>query len=207
VAGEAVRGYEGTVAQYLGDGVLVYFGYPHAHEDDPERAVRAGLAILAGMEELNGRLERDLGVRLGLRIGIHTGPAVIADIGGAGRHERAAVGETPYLASHLSDLAPPDSVLVSSTTHRLVHGMFACESLGELHLKGLSYPVVGHRVLRESGVGGRLAAAAVSGLSPFVGRERDLALIVDRWERAKQGAGSGSSAAARRTNGTAPSIR
>jgi class 3 adenylate cyclase len=167
VVGEAVRGYDGTIAQYLGDGVLVYFGYPRAHEDDAERAVRAGLAILAGMEGLNERLERDLGVHLRLRIGIHTGQTVVAEIGDAGKRERAAVGETPYLASHLSDLAPPDSVLVSSTTHRLVQGMFACESPGELHLKGLSQPVAGYRVLRESGVGGRLAAAAVSGLSPW----------------------------------------
>jgi class 3 adenylate cyclase/tetratricopeptide (TPR) repeat protein len=189
VAAEAVRTYDGTIAQYLGDGVLVYFGYPRAHEDDAERAVRAGLAILAGMEESNLRLERDLEVRLALRIGIHTGPVVVAEIGGEEKRERAAIGETPNVASHLSDAAPPDSVLLSHTTHHLVKGLFACESLGELSLKGLSQPLGGHRVLRESGVGDRFGVAALSGLSPFVGRERELALLVDRWERAKEGTG------------------
>ena len=189
VVDEAVGNYEGTIAQYLGDGVLVYFGYPRAHGDDAERAVRAGLAVLAGMERLNERLALNPGIRLAVRNGIHTGPVVVADIGGEGRRERAAIGETLNVASRLSDCAQPDSVLISGTTHHLVQGLFACQSAGEFALKGLSDPVAGHRVLRESGVDGRLAAAAVSGLSPFVGRAQELALLFDRWERAEEGTG------------------
>lgn len=189
VATKAVENYEGTIAKYLGDGVLIYFGYPRAHEDDAERAVRAGLAILAGMERLNAGLARDPGIRLGVRVGIHTGPVVVEDFGSDGERERAAFGETLNLASRLSDAAAPDSVLISNTTHHLVQGLFACQSAGDFRLKGLSRPVAGHRVLRESGVGGRLAAAAVSGLSPFVGRDKELALLTDRWQCAQEGAG------------------
>jgi class 3 adenylate cyclase/tetratricopeptide (TPR) repeat protein len=188
-ANEAVENYEGTIAQYLGDGVLVYFGYPRAHEDDAERAVRAGLAILAGMERVNARLAQDPGIRLAVRVGIHTGPVVVGDFGGDGKRERTAFGETLNLASRLSDGAVPDSVLISNTTHHLVQGLFACQSAGDFRLKGLSHPVAGYRVLRESGVYGRLAAAAVSGLSPFVGRDQELALLIDRWKCAEEGTG------------------
>jgi class 3 adenylate cyclase len=117
---EVLQRFEGHVAQYLGDGLLVYFGYPQAHEDDAQRAVRAGLGILDAMGILNTRLEQHQGVRLAVRIGIHTGPVVVGTMGSGGRHEQLALGETPNLAARLQSLATPDTAVISETTHRLV---------------------------------------------------------------------------------------
>ena len=113
---EVVQRYEGHIAQYLGDGLLVYFGWPQAHEDDAQRAVHAGLGIVTAMQRLNTRLQQDKGMRLAVRIGLHTGPVVVGEMGGGGRHEHLALGDTPNIAARLQSLAAPDTVAVSATT-------------------------------------------------------------------------------------------
>src|SRR5262249_45630106 len=138
---EVLQRFDGHVAQYLGDGLLVYFGYPQAHEDDAQRAVRAGLGILDAMGMLNARLERDNGIRLAVRNGIHTGPVVVGTMGSGGRHEQLALGETPNLAARLQSLAIPDTVVISEATHRLVQGYFRCDDLGRPNLKGVETPL------------------------------------------------------------------
>src|SRR5262245_60310295 len=127
---EVIQRYGGHIAQYLGDGLLVYFGYPQAHEDDAPRAVRAGLGILDVLVALNARLEPRTGVQLAIHLGIHTGLVVVGEIGGVSRHEQLALGETPNLAARIQGLASPDALLVSAATYRLVHGYFACQDLG-----------------------------------------------------------------------------
>ena len=119
VTGAVIQGFDGHVAQYLGDGILVYFGYPSAHEDDAHRAVRAGLRILASLDELNANLQDRYGVRVALRIGIHTGVVVVGDVRGGQRHERLALGETPNVAARLQGLAAPNTLLVDRTSTRL----------------------------------------------------------------------------------------
>ena len=111
-----IQRFEGHIAQYLGDGLLVYFGYPQAHEDDAQRAVRAGLGIVGALQTLNTRLEQGHGVRLAVRLGIHTGLVVVGDMGSGGRQEQLALGDTPNLAARLQGLAAPDTVAMSAAT-------------------------------------------------------------------------------------------
>src|SRR3989449_5699538 len=120
VSAEVINRFEGHIAQYLGDGLLVYFGYPVAHEDDPQRAGRAALGIFAAMETLNARLHRERGVTLALRVGIHTGLVVVGEIGGRGRQEELALGETPNIAARLQAIAEPGTVVISAATYRLM---------------------------------------------------------------------------------------
>src|SRR5262245_10032990 len=141
-----VARYGGHVAQYQGDGFLAYFGYPHAHEDATERAVRAALAILDALCELNTELERERKVRLSLRIGIHTGTVVLGETGGGKNRELLAMGETVNLAARLQAIAAADSIVISGDSERLVRGRFDTEDLGLQHLKGLSRPIVAYRV-------------------------------------------------------------
>src|SRR5215813_3511370 len=133
---EVIQRYEGYIAQLLGDGLLVYFGYPQAHEDDPHRAVRTGLGILAAMGDLNTRLQQAKGIQLALRLGMHTGLVVIGEMGGAGRQEQLALGEVPNIAARMQGLAEPNTVAISATTYRLVQGFFECQDLGEQALRG-----------------------------------------------------------------------
>src|SRR4029450_8603068 len=126
----AITGVDGHIAQLLGDGLLVYFGYPQAHEDDAQRAVRTGLGILAAMRDLNTRLTREKGIQLTVRVGIHTGLVVIGDMGGAGRQEQLALGEVPNITSRLEGLAAPNTIMLSASTYRLIQGYFDCEALG-----------------------------------------------------------------------------
>jgi hypothetical protein len=133
---EVIQRFAGHVAQYLGDGLLVYFGYPQAHEDDAQRAVRTGLGILVAMDTLNTRLVRDKGGRLAVRVGIHTGLVVVGEMGSGGRHEHLALGDTPNLAARLQDLAAPDTVVISAATARLVQGYFTCQDFGPQALSG-----------------------------------------------------------------------
>src|SRR5215510_9840102 len=128
---EVIQRYEGYTAQLLGDGLLVYFGYPQAHEDDAHRAVRTGLGILAAMEDLNNELERDKGIQLAVRVGIHTGLVVVGAMGGGGRQEQLALGETPNIAARIQGLAAPHTLVISDATSRLVQGYFECQPLGE----------------------------------------------------------------------------
>ena len=159
------------MAQLLGDGLLVYFGYPQAHEDDAQRAVRTGLGMVEAIGTLNTRLEEDQGITLAVRLGIHTGLVVVGEMGGSGRQEQLALGETPNIAARIQGLAEPDTVVISADTYRLIQGYFDCDSLGEHDLRGVSQPIVVYRVLQESGARSRLDIASPRGLTPFVGRE------------------------------------
>jgi len=131
-AADVIRGFDGHIAQYLDDGLLVYFGYPQAHEDDAHRAVRSALGIVEAMVTLNSRLESEYGVQLAVRLGIHTGPVVVGEMGGGGRHEQLAVGETPNIAARLEGLAKPDRVAISAMTKRLVEGALSLRTWGAI---------------------------------------------------------------------------
>src|SRR6266581_1400963 len=152
VCSEVITRFDGHIAQLLGDGLLVYFGYPQAHEDDAQRAIRVGLGILDALGELNTALQRDKGIQLALRIGIHTGLVVVGAMGGQGRREQLALGETPNIAARIQGLAAPNTLVISDATSRLVQGYFHCQALGEQTLRGVSQPLHVYRVLNESGV-------------------------------------------------------
>jgi class 3 adenylate cyclase/predicted ATPase len=187
---EIIRRYEGHIAKYIGDGLLVYFGYPQAHEDDAQRAVRAGLKIVAGVAGLSERIGRPLSIDLAVHLGIHTGLVVAGEMGaGDTREEMAIVGETPNIAARLEGLATPGSVLISESTHNLIEGLFVCEALGPQSLKGISEPVGVYRVQRETDARSRFEATHRTGLTPLVGREHEIGLLLDRWEQAKEGDG------------------
>ncbi len=188
VSTEVIGRFEGHVAQYLGDGLLVYFGYPAAHEDDAPRAVYAALGIVEAVGKVNARLRRSA-VKLAVRVGVHTGPVVVGEVGGRAKPEQLALGETPNLAARLQGLAEPDTVVISAATHRLVRGLFACRDLGLRTLKGASMPLQVYRVLGENRAGSLLEGAVTTGLTLFVGREQEVALLLERWGRAKDGFG------------------
>src|SRR4030095_10641203 len=186
VAAAVIQRFDGYVAQYLGDGLLVYFGYPQAHEDDARRAVRSGLGILDVMGHLNNRLKQDKGIQLAVRVGIHTGLVVVGAMGGVGRQEQLALGETPNIAARLQGLAASNTLLISDATYRLVHGYFHCEALGEHTLRGVSDPIALYYVLGANGVHSRLDVAHSRGLPPLVGRESEVALLLERWAQVKE---------------------
>jgi class 3 adenylate cyclase/tetratricopeptide (TPR) repeat protein len=182
---EVVAGFGGYVAKYMGDGVLVYFGYPQAHEDDAERAVRAGLALA----ERIGRLQSSSG-RLASRIGIATGHVVVGDLIGAGdAQERGVVGETPNLAARLQAMAPENGVMIAEATRRLLGDLFEYRDLGTTEVKGLDAPVAIWQPLRPSAVASRFEALRSSSLSPLVGRDAEMELLLRRWESTKEGEG------------------
>ena len=147
----AIQPFDGYVAQYLGDGLLVYFGYPQAHEDAAQRAVRAGLAIVDAMAPLNARLVPQYGVRVAVRLGLHTGVAVVGTVGSGARQEQLAMGDTPNIAARLQGLAAPNTVVLSAVTARLLHGAFALEDVGVQQLKGVAEPMAVCRVARPWG--------------------------------------------------------
>ena len=162
-----VAAFKGYVAQYLGDGVLVYFGYPAAHEDDPHQAVRAGLGILGSFASLNTRLQRDHGVRLSVRVAIHSGLVVVGDVRLPGTNLQLALGETLNIAARLQEMAAPDTLVISAATSRLVEGFFICRDLGPRAIRGVSAPVVIHQVLGESATTSRLEAEGRDRLTPL----------------------------------------
>ena len=186
---EVIQHYDGHVAQLLGDGLLVYFGYPQAHEDDAQRAVRSGLGIVEAIRSLNTVLEQEKGITLALRLGIHTGLVVVGEMGGSGRQEQLALGETPNVASRIQGVAEPDTVVISADTYRLIQGYFDCDLLGEHDLRGVSQPIAVYQVLQESGAQNRLDVAATKGLTPLVGREKEVGLLLDRWAQSRDGNG------------------
>jgi class 3 adenylate cyclase/tetratricopeptide (TPR) repeat protein len=190
---EAVAGVIGRlgghIAQYLGDGILVYFGYPIAHDDDAVRAVRASLDTVDAMAPVNARFQASHDIPVAVRIGLHTGTVVIGQVGGADRHELLAVGETPNIAARVQTLAPSGGVVVTDATWRVAGGYFAAEELGKHALKGIAVPVTVHRVLHESGARTRVEAEARRGLTTLVGREHELDVLLDRFARAEQGGG------------------
>lgn len=180
---ETVSHFEGFVAKYMGDGVLVYFGYPRAHEDDAERSVRAGLALVDAVS----RLEAD--ERLRLRVGIATGLVVVGDLIGTGAaQEQAVVGETPNLAARLQSLAEPDAVVIAQSTHRLTAGLFDYADLGAVEAKGYAEPVRAWRVRGESAAESRFEALR-SGETSLVGREEEIEILLRRWHHARSGEG------------------
>lgn len=183
VATEAVTRFGGHVAKYVGDGLVVYFGYPQAHEDDPERAVRGGLAILDAIASVNQEIATDHDCRLAVRIGLHTGAVVVGQGGG---REFEVFGDAPNLAARLQTVAVPDTVVISEATRRLVRGIFVVEDRGVHSLKGIAQPVRVYRVLQPSGVRSRLAD---DDRTRLVGRDTELQVLVDGWQRARRGAG------------------
>jgi class 3 adenylate cyclase/predicted ATPase len=182
-----VQRHEGHIAQYLGDGILVYFGYPIAHEDDARRAVKAGLQIVAAVHVLAEEWRKRHGIDVRVRAGVHTGLVVVGEVGAGSRREQLAVGETPNIAARVQGVAEPDTVLVSQTTQRLTKGYFIWASAGVHALKGLESPIALHRALGETGAEGRLEAADAATLTPFVGRADESALLLTEWGRAKAG--------------------
>jgi TOMM system kinase/cyclase fusion protein len=185
---EIIQRYGGYIAQYLGDGLLAYFGYPHAHEDDARRAVHAGLDALAELAELNHRLEQSYGIRLALRLGIHTGLVVIGEVDGDPRHDRLASGATPNIAFKIQAMATPGSVVISKATYRLVQGYFVCRNFDQ-PLLGVAGPLPLYHVLRASKARGRLDTASPRGLTPLLGRGAEVALLRERWTQVQQGLG------------------
>jgi predicted ATPase len=181
--------FDGYVAQYLGDGLLVYFGYPRAHEDDAQRAVRAGLGMVDAVGQLNMRLAQERGVSLAVRLGIHTGQVVVGEIGGGAKQEQLALGETPNVAARLQGIAAPNTLVISGATLQLLGGFFACQALGPHFLKGLTQPIEVYQVLYERMARSRLEAVGPASLTPLVGREQEIALLRERWAQVKEGLG------------------
>src|SRR5215468_11081730 len=186
---EVIQRFDGYIAQHLGDGLLVYFGYPQAHEDDVRRAVQSGLGIVEAIRALNTRLEPAHGARLAVRLGIHTGLVVVGAIGSGGRQEQLALGETPNIAARLQSLAAPDTVVISAATAHLIQGYFVCQPLGAPTLKGVTQPLQVYRVMQESGAQTRLDVVPPRGLTPLVGRDEEVALLERRWAQATAGMG------------------
>ena len=160
---KVIARYEGHIAQYLGDGLLVYFGYPLAHEDEAQRAVRAGLGMIEALGQLHTRLAQERRVQLAVRLGIHTGLVVVGEVGGGTRQEQLALGETPNLAARLQEMAAPNTLVISAPTFHLLGGFFACQPLGTPLLKGQAQPLAVYRVLYESMARSRLEAVGSTG--------------------------------------------
>ncbi|CAB1072083.1 Proteins incorrectly called adenylate cyclase [Olavius algarvensis Delta 1 endosymbiont] len=189
-AADVIHQYEGHIAQYLGDGLLIYFGWPKAHEDDAQRSLHAGLGIVEAITAtLNPRLEQEKGVQLTVRLGIHTGPVVVGEMGGGGRHENLATGETVNIAARLEGLAAPNTVVVSHVTARLVRDAFTLEGLGPHALKGVAEPVQVFRAESLRKVNHDAEDTATGGFAALVGRDEEIGLLLRRWEQSKEGLG------------------
>jgi class 3 adenylate cyclase len=189
VVSATIEGFDGYVAQYLGDGILAYFGYPKAHDDDPQRAIRAGLAVTQAIDALRANLPPDEGAPFGVRVGVHTGLVVVGEMGGGGRRETLAVGDVPNFAARVQALAAPGELLVSDATVRLLDGLFASEPRGSHQLKGLSSPIDVHHVVAER-ARNRFDLPIPTGIHPLVGRERERAALGARWAEATAGRGN-----------------
>ena len=180
----AIRRYGGEVARYLGDGVLAFFGWPYAHEDDAPRAVHAALEIVSVVTKISES------VTLACRVGVCSGPVVVGEIrNSTASWSMDAVGETPNIAARLQTLAEPNTVLISESTRRLVSATFDLQGLGPQALKGITEPVRAYRVLAAKSAGSRFEAAHAGTLTPLVGRSSELRLLLDRWEKVKEGDG------------------
>jgi class 3 adenylate cyclase/predicted ATPase len=188
----AVERFGGYTAVYAGDGMTVYFGYPRAHEDDAQRAVHTGLAILDGIEDLNGRLRDLYDISIQVRMGVHSGVVIAEELGGGAGETRSQLdisGEMPHIASRLESIAPPGSVVISDATRALVEGWFETEPLGQKDLKGVARPMHVYRIVGATGAVGRLEVAAARRLTPVVGRAAELAQLADAWRQASTGRG------------------
>ena len=186
----AIRRYDGFVAKYMGDGILVYFGYPRAHEDEAERSARAALDIVDAMAELNAAVPRPPAVELAVRIGIATGPVIVGDqIGEGTASETAVVGETPNLAARLQALAQPNQIVVSAATRAMLGDYFDLKDLGAYEFRGFAEPVPAWRVLSARDVESRFAATRTGGAAPLVGRQEEMGLLLRAWEGSCRGRG------------------
>jgi hypothetical protein len=172
--GEVIARYEGHVARYVGDGILTYFGWPEAHEEDADRAVRAALDIVQATKQISSKEP------LSVRIGIATGPVVVGEQAGVGDASKLAVGSAPNLAARLQVLANDDQIVIASSTHRLVGNAFELSDLGERELKGIAESVHAWRVMAVSGAASRFEASHGAQLAPLVGREQEIGLLLDR---------------------------
>lgn len=184
-----VSKYEGHIAQHYGDGVLVYFGYPQAHEDDAQRAVRAGLRILDELDYLNGRLQERYGVKLSARIGVHSGAVVVGKTGGEDSGEKLAFGHTMNVAARLQGIAEANSVVMSDATFRLVKGLFVVQDLGRQSLKGIVGQVNAYKVLQASGVENKFELVGTHRRTPLIGRREEVGVLLDCWKQAREGRG------------------
>src|SRR6266853_74673 len=173
-----VHRFEGTINQYTGDGIMALFGAPIGHEDSPRRAVHAALGIQRALRDYAKELESQRGLTVQMRIGLNTGPVVVGRIGDDLRMDYTAVGDTTNLAARMQQIARPGSVLVSEGTHRVINGFFETLDLGEVQVKGRA-PVRAFEVLRARGRRARLDVAAERGLTPLIGRDRELATLID----------------------------
>jgi len=183
-AGTVIESYQGHVAQYLGDGLMTYFGWPGAHEDDAQRAVRAGLEIVEAVRGIKAQ------VPISVRVGISTGPVVVGETGsGDASVPKAAVGEAPNLAARIQGFAEPNTVMVGESTRKLIAGSFELEDLGTQPLKGIKGGATIYRVLGKSKAESRFEAAQTAGTTVFVGREDEVGMLVSRWSQAKDGDG------------------
>ena len=194
VCAEVIQRFEGSLAQSLGSGLLVYFGYPLAHDDDAQRAVRAGLGILAALRGLPSRLECDGGIRLAVRIGIHSGLVVMDTPGTGARQEQVALGDVPNMAVHVYGLAAPDTVVISAATQRLVQEYFDCELVGTASLGNAAPPLAVYRVLHDYGFQSRLEVMTVRGFTPLGGPRGGSGAPAGALGTGQRGARAGSSA-------------
>ncbi|MGO9455343.1 MAG: AAA family ATPase [Candidatus Binataceae bacterium] len=185
-AAEAITRFDGFVAKYLGDGVMAYFGWPEAHDNDAERAARAGLAIVDAVGALNQRDGHGGRPSLSVRVGIDSGTVVIGQGGGS---DSEVFGDTANIASRVQSAAEPGTVIATPAVHRLISGLFVVEERGAHQLKGIAEPIELYRIVRLSGARSRLSASAAAGLTPFVGRADEMRLLWNRWERASDGEG------------------
>jgi class 3 adenylate cyclase len=185
-AARVIQRDEGHIAQYLGDGMLVYFGYPMVHEDDAQRAVRSGLDIVEAIQALNTRLQVDSDVQLAVRIGIHTGQVVVAVMGGDERHEQLALGDTPNIAMQIEALAQPGTVVISNVTAQLVQRTFVLEELGARELEGMAAPMRLVRVLGPREADDTSEETRLAGFETLVGRDEEIGLLLRRWEQSKE---------------------
>lgn len=188
--GKVVSAFGGFVARYMGDGIMIYFGYPRADENDPERAVRASLDMIEAVSRLNETLGREMEVEVAARIGIDTGVVVVGEMIGEGiSREESVVGSAPNLAARLQSLAPHNSVVISGNTHRVLGRLFEYEDLGSSTLKGFANPVHAWRVKRPAQTASRFEAMRDQWLTPLFGRDEDADRLIRRWKEAKQGSG------------------
>src|SRR6266481_5589580 len=186
VVAAAIARFDGHVARLVGDGATIYFGYPRAHEDDAERATRAGIALIEAVAELR----RERGAAIEMRIGVSTGLVVVGELIGEGEaQERGVVGDTANLAARLRSLAEPGAILVSESTRRLLGTTFELKALGPQMLKGFNAPIAAWLIMGERKNVSRFEASRSEALTPFIGREREIALLVERWQRAMTGEG------------------
>ena len=189
ICAPVIERFDGYMSPYLGAGLMVYFGYPLAHEDAPQRAVRAGLGILTACERYHAQVEPDTGVQLAARVGIHTGLVVVGDSGDGAPQAHLALGHTPTIAARIQDLAAPHTVVVSAATYRLIQADFRCEPLGVQRLHGVTQSLMLHRVLSDADSYNRLGMGTSPALAPLIGREAEVAHLLERWSRVKEGLG------------------